>query len=207
MSQSPQPHPDLNLPYDTYYELVQTLCAALPEPVGGSMPEDFARRDRAAIAQVAALVPVNAEEANLAAHYVAAGAHAMECLRQAQGHVDDPKRAGQLMAQYTTMMRQARAHRSLLLRVQAARAKREATTTSRESAAWTEHCVLGLMLEALSGPSAAPSPPDPPFLPAAVPGPASPACAEPAVEEPVEAPVDPAAEADTYAVLYPVGLA
>ena len=66
-----QPTPDLTLqlPRDTYYQLVHTLCASLPPPVTDT-PEDLARRDNAAIAQVASLLPANADEANLAVHLV-----------------------------------------------------------------------------------------------------------------------------------------
>ena len=47
------------------------------------------------------------------------------------------------------MMREARGARSLLLRVQAAREKREADPAAADRAAWTEHCAIGLMAEAL----------------------------------------------------------
>jgi hypothetical protein len=43
-----------------------------------------------------------------------------------------------------------------LFRTQAVRAKREAKDASRDSATWTEHCVLGLMTQALEGMPAGP---------------------------------------------------
>jgi hypothetical protein len=59
------------LPADAYYHLVRTLCLTLPPPLSGD-PDDVARRNHAAIAAVAALVPANAAEAILAAEFVAA---------------------------------------------------------------------------------------------------------------------------------------
>ena len=58
---------------------------------------------------------------------------------------------------------QARGFRSLLLRVQAARQKREANATTLDKAAWIEHCAIGLLAQALGRapppPIAEPKPP------------------------------------------------
>jgi len=56
--------------------------------------------------------------------------------------------------QAARMSRQALALRAMLLRVQAARAKREADTTALDQAAWTEHCAIGLMAQAFAAPPA-----------------------------------------------------
>jgi hypothetical protein len=63
----PEP-PDLALllPRDAYYQLVHSLRGLLPPPVTDT-PEDEARRDNAAIAQVACLLPASAAEATLGA--------------------------------------------------------------------------------------------------------------------------------------------
>jgi hypothetical protein len=143
-----QSDPTLRLPRDVYYQLVHTLRAALP-PIADT-PDDVARRDNAAIAQVASLRPANADEASIAAQYVAANAHAMDCLRLAQEHRGDPSFALKCGAQAASMMRQARGARSLLLRVQTERRKLEADSTSADRAAWTEHCAIGLMAKALA---------------------------------------------------------
>ena len=68
----PEP-PDLALllPRDAYYQLVHSLRGLLPPPVTDT-PEDEVRRDNAAIAQVACLLPANAAEATLGAQFVAA---------------------------------------------------------------------------------------------------------------------------------------
>src|SRR4051794_30854022 len=105
----------LQLPRDVYYQLIHTLCAALP-PVSDS-PEDIALRDRAAVAQVASLLPANADEASIAAQFVAAHAQALECLRLARAYPADHAMALKCSAQSASMMRQARGARSLLLRV------------------------------------------------------------------------------------------
>jgi len=174
-------NPDLalQLPRDMYYQLVHALFTSLPPPVTDT-PEDLTRRDNAAIAQVACLLPANADEVALAAQYVAANARALEYLRLANNLAADPARALQYTAQAACMMRQARGARSLLLRVQAQRQKREANQASLDRAAWIEHCAIGLMANALGRTPPAPPPPDEP--------------------EPQPEPAD---EADQYAIFYP----
>ena len=94
-------------------------------------------------------------------------------------------------AQASSMMRTANAARSLLLRVQSVRQKREANQASRDQDAWTEHCAAGLMAAAHNG-DPAPEPPPPPAPP------------EP---EPTPPPDDnkfaKCDEAEQYALLYP----
>jgi hypothetical protein len=65
-----RPDLTLQLPRDTYYQVVHTLRGLLPPPVADT-PDALVHRDNAAIAQVASLLPANADEANLAAQYVA----------------------------------------------------------------------------------------------------------------------------------------
>jgi hypothetical protein len=55
-------------------------------------------------------------------------------------------------------MRQAHGALSLLLRTQRARQKREADPETRERAAWTEHCALNMMQQALASLPATPKP-------------------------------------------------
>jgi hypothetical protein len=87
------------------------------------------------------------------------------------------------------MMRQARAARSLLLRVQAERRKREADGVALGKAAWVEHCAVGLMALALGR-----APPEPMAEPEPTPEP-----------EPTTEPDDAFArlsEAEQYALTY-----
>ena len=187
---APQPDLTLQLPRDMYYQVIHTLRGAMPPPVTQS-PADRVRRDNAAIAHVACLLPANADEANIAAQYVAASAQALDCLRLAREFPAGGELILKCSAQAASMMRQARAARSLLLRVQAQRQTREADHAARDQAAWTEHCAINLMADALGRTPPAPlaEPPPPPAVATQL--------AEPAPQP------DPAAEAEQYAVIYP----
>jgi hypothetical protein len=74
---------------------------------------------------------------------VAAGAQALDCLRLARENPSDAPLALKCTARFASMMRQARSARSLLMRVQAQRRKREADNASLDKAAWIEHCAIG----------------------------------------------------------------
>ncbi|MGD0107711.1 MAG: hypothetical protein ABSC06_27290 [Rhodopila sp.] len=67
----PQQAIDLSTPQ--YYQLVYTLADLLPPPLDDT-PEALRTRNHAAIAKVAALLPANANEADLAAQCIAARA-------------------------------------------------------------------------------------------------------------------------------------
>ncbi len=154
---------------DVYHDLIHTLRRALPSPLTDS-PEDLARRDRAVIAKIAALCPANAAEAEQAALYVAASEQWKECLRFAQQPERSFHGALKYRALANSMMRQAQSALRLLLRIQTARQKLETDSEARDRAAWTEHCAIALMTEALS-PQPAPAataeaPPQPEPAPA-----------------------------------------
>jgi len=187
---APQPDLSLQLPRDMYYQLIHTICGSLPPPVTNS-PEDRTRRDNAAIAQIACLLPANADEANIAAQYVAANAQAMDCLRLAQEHRSDEQLFLRCTAQSASMMRQARGARSLLMRVQAQREKREADAAKLDQANWTEHCAISLMADALG--HNAPAPIEEPALPPPAPMPAQTAKLHP----------DMIIEAEQFALIHP----
>jgi hypothetical protein len=190
---NPQPHSDraLDLPRDAYYTAIHTLRGSLPPPVTDA-PDDVIRRDNAAIAQVASLLPANAAEAELAAQYVAACAQAMECLREARDPAAPLGFVVQCRTHAASMMRQSQGALRLLLRLQAVRQQREADAAATERAAWTEHCAAALMAQSLAG---AP--------PASVDLPPAPPPAAPVPEPPAEPVPDPAAEAEQYALIYP----
>ena len=161
------PHPDLTLqlPRDMFHYVIRTCCASLPAPVPDT-PEDRVRRDNAAMARIAAMLPANADEASIAAQCVAADAEALECLRRAREYAGNTTRALKFSAQAASMMRQSRASRALLLRVQAQREKREADPAALDKANWTEHCAIRLMADALGRhdapePAAAQAEPEP----------------------------------------------
>jgi hypothetical protein len=177
-SQSPPPpaDPDLRLQREIHLVAAETLRASLPPPIDDT-PEARARYARVAMATVAAMVPGNPMEADLAACHVAAVAHFKDCLRQASEHVTDLKQAKQLRAQAASMGREARGFLGKFERMQAVRQKREANDETRESAAWTEHSFLGLMTQALDSlpPPPPPAPPAPPAAPPPARGAAAPA--------------------------------
>ncbi len=186
---------------DTYWQLVHTLRLTLPRPLT-DRPEDLLRRDHAAIARIAALVPANAAEADLAAQFVAASEQWKDCLRLAQAPETTPEWAAKCRAQAIGMMRQSNNALRLLLRLQQARGKREADHAGCDRAGWTEHCAISLMAEALApdprsgeaktARAAVPREPMPQAEPAPVAPPA-----------PADAGADPAAEAEHYALIYP----
>ena len=181
-----QPDLSLLLPRSTFWQVLHELQSHLPPPVDDT-PEARTHRDRAAIADVASMLPANAEEARIAARSVLADAQAGECMRQAHKYSDDIAIFLKCTAQAALMIRLANSSRALLARLQAARRKREADAAARTSDAWTEQAVAGLMVDALG--QAAPQPP--PAAPAPEP--------EPAPEDKFRA----LTEVEQYAVTYP----
>ena len=99
METSSPPHPAIDLSTHLYYQLVYTLTDLLPPPLDGS-PEALRARNHAAIAKVAALLPVNANEADLAAQCIAARAQAEDILRLLRQNADDIELVMRLNAQY-----------------------------------------------------------------------------------------------------------
>ena len=122
------------------------LRGALPQPVSDN-PAVRVRRDRAVMAVVGALLPVNAAEGRLAAMFVVAETWAMDCLRQARERRLEFRIVHQCRAQAISMMREAKSTLRELARMQAKRAKRDGN--ENEQAAWVEHGVVEMMAEAL----------------------------------------------------------
>jgi hypothetical protein len=226
MDQTPPPHqPDLavQLQRTLYYQIIHTLCALLPPPLADT-PEALLARNQAAMAKVAALLPVNADEADLAAHCVCARGQAEDVVRLTRAHATDIHLVMKLNAQYALMERTAVSIRAQLLRVQTARHKREKDEVACNQDGWAEHIALGLMTQAMGhvapppaaepAPVAEPLPPSPaPVaaqasqpMPAPVAAPPRAEPAPPSAPKPGddgEPPFDPAAEAERYAILYP----
>jgi hypothetical protein len=71
METCPPPRPAFGLSTELCYQLVYTLTDQPPPPLDDT-PEALHVRNRAAIAKLAALLPVNANEADLAAQCIAA---------------------------------------------------------------------------------------------------------------------------------------
>lgn len=139
------------LPAGAYYYLMQSLRRMLPL-LRNDTPEDRVRRNQSAMARVAALCPANVAEAEVASLHVANAEHAKACLFDAQGPELSLREVLKCRAQAASMSRQSDSSLRMLLRMQAARQKRDANPETRDRAAWAEHCALNLMAEALSPP-------------------------------------------------------
>ncbi len=184
-----QPLPfEYQLPKDVYHHLIHALCGALPLPIPNT-PENLIRRDNAAIARIAAMLPANPDEANLATQYISAQDQSLESMRLARRPGLDDKSIRQYIAEANSMMRQANATRRLLMRLQSERQKREANGKTLDQANWLEHCAMSLMADALGRP---------------LPGPIAQATPDPEPPPDDEEP-EPnlATEAEHYAIMYP----
>src|SRR5476651_2434527 len=139
------PHPAIDLSTPLYYQLVYSLTDLLPPPLDDS-PEALHARNHAAIAKVAALLPVNANEIDLAAQCIAARAQAEAMLRLLRQNADDIGLVMRLNAQYASMVRTSLSVLGRLMRVQALRQKREAIEGAASEDAWALHVVERSML-------------------------------------------------------------
>jgi hypothetical protein len=191
MDIDPQPHqpdPFLDLAKHAYYQLIHTLTGILPPPLADT-PEALLTRNQAAIAQVAAMLPVNANEAGFAAQCIAARAQAEDVMRLIRVHAGDIQVVIKLNAQYTAMVRASFGAHGHLLRAQAVRHKREQSGAALSADDWTQHIATRSMQQALD---AGPPPPAPPAAEHAAPAaeePRPPAAEEPPASAPQSAPV------------------
>jgi hypothetical protein len=147
------PHPPFDLATPLYYQLVYALTDLLPPPLDPA-PEALHTRNLAAIAKVAALLPVNANEADLAAQCIAARAQAEDLLRLLRQHAGDIGLVMRLNAQYGSMLRTSLSVHGRLMRVQALRHKREAIDGAATADAWALHVAERSMLEVLDADAA-----------------------------------------------------
>ncbi len=172
METSSPPPPAIDLSTPLYYQLVHTLTDLLPPPLDDT-PEALRARNHAAIAKVAALLPVNANEADLAAQCIAARAQAEDLLRLLRQNAGDIQLMLRLNAQYSSMVRTSLSAHARLMRVQAERQKRDAIDGAANQDAWVQHIAERSMLGVMdtdSGPRDAPSPTaTPPAQPEAAP--------------------------------------
>jgi hypothetical protein len=144
----PDPSLELDHPTKTYYQLVHTLTSRLPPPVADT-PEALLARNHAALAQVAAMLPVNAHEAGLAVQCVAARAQAEDAMRLIRLHDGDIKTVIKLNAQYIGLVRTSLGAHGHLLRAQAVRHKREQCEVARNVDEWTQHIAARWMQQTL----------------------------------------------------------
>ena len=142
------PNPPIDLTAQANRHLVHTLIALLPPPIEDT-PEATLTRNHAAIARIAALAPVNDNEAELAAQCVAARAQAEDLLRLIRLHADDINLVIRLNAQYAAMIRVSLSAHNRLLREQQQRRKRETTHGAADQYEWTRHIAAQAMVSAL----------------------------------------------------------
>jgi hypothetical protein len=222
-----QPDPIEQLTHQAYYQIIHTLFGLLPPPLADTQEAMIARND-AAIAKIAALAPINADEADIAAHCVAARAQGEEVLRLIRVHAGDIQVVMKLHAQYALMERTAVTIHTQLQRLQTARRKREPSRDPASADEWARYIAARLMQRALDqglAPAAGVAPPPEPSLdadPSPTPAAQPPAlAAAPPKPAPDPATVPPrrhrvrtttwageqwrdlAAEADYYAIVYP----
>ena len=146
MKTSTPPRPAVDPFTHLYHQIVYTLMGLLPPPLDDS-PEALRARNHAAVAKVAALLPVNANEADLAAHCIAARAQAEEMLRLVRQNAGDIELVMRLNAQYGSMVRTSLSVLGKLMRVQAVRQKREAIEGSASEDAWAKHVAERSMMK------------------------------------------------------------
>ena len=145
METLPPPRPAIDLSTRLYRQLVYSLTDLLPPPLDAS-PAALRARNHAAIAKVAALLPVNANEIDLAAQCIAARTQAEEMLRLVRQNADDIGLVMRLNAQYGSMVRTSLSVHGRLMRVQAVRQKREAIDGAATRDAWALHVAERSML-------------------------------------------------------------
>ncbi len=210
MNNIAQPDLALVLPFHSYYQLYHTLAGTLPPPVNDT-PEALAARTHAAMDKVAAMLPTNANEADLAAQCVAMRAQAEDVLRLLRKHAGDITLEMKLNAQYNAMVRTSSAVLGRLQRTQAIRHKREANEAALKADESTQYVATRWMQQAMdAGPApampagqAAPAaePPAPAAEPAPVAPKPAPAMAAPPPSAPEAAPALPQVSAAVAAGL------
>ncbi len=129
----------------TFQYLRHILASALPPPADDT-PEAHEQHMVAAAVQVAALCPATVAEALLAAQYVAASVHALDCLRLARAYEAQPRLAEKCRAQSLSMMRQSQSALRALQALQVERRKRDADQARAEAAADHQRAAMAAML-------------------------------------------------------------
>ena len=147
-SETPFAEPDLAqlLPRTAFYEILWMLRSSLPPPLTDD-PVDLERRDQAAMAAVASLLPVTVAEGRLAAQFASADAWARDCQALAAERRADTGQMRRWLAQAVSLMRESRAALRELRQMQVARRKRDAEAENR--AEWEECRAVGMMRGAL----------------------------------------------------------
>ncbi len=159
MKTSPPPRSAIDLMPTLYYQLVYTLMDMLPPPLDDT-PAGVRARNLTAIAKIASLAPVNADEADIASHCIASRAQTEEMLRLVRKNDRDPESMVKLNKQYASMMRLWMSVHARLRQVQAERRKRDADPVTENEDAWARYIAERSMLDVvLAQPDAEPAEP------------------------------------------------
>ena len=168
MKTSPPPPHGIDLSTPLHFQLVYLLSDLLPPPLDDS-PEALQARNLAAVAKVAALLPVNADETDLATHCILARGQAEEMLRLVRENANDIKLVLRLNAQYASMLRTSLSVHGRLIRVQALRRKRDATGAAANQDLWAQNAAERSMLAVMRADAAQQQAASPKATPAATP--------------------------------------
>jgi hypothetical protein len=179
---SDTPHPGASGANARY---IRGLLAGYHLPLVADTPEARAAHDQHLMDAVAALHPEDDFEARLAVRIVAMGVHADDALRSAGLAAGDPMEVRRCRAQAVSMARQADATLRTLWRMQATREKQ----LDKMHPAAMERAGYWFRETSVPAPASSPARAE-----AARPRPAEPQLTEPGID----------AEAERYAVIYPV---
>ena len=140
------PEPDLAqlLPRAAFYEIAWMLRRSLPRPLTDD-PVELERRDQAAMAAVASLLPVTVAEGRLAAQFATADAWAREWQAMAAERRLEPGLMRQWTAQAVSLMRESKSALRELRQLQTARRKRDSDAEAANRAEWEERSAVGMM--------------------------------------------------------------
>ena len=146
----PDPLPDLALllPREAFFEILWMLRGSLPPPLSDD-PAELERRDRAAMATVASLLPVTVAEGRLAAQFASADAWARDCQAMAAERRADTGWTRKCLAQSVSLMRESRAALRELRQLQKDRRARDTNPEAASRAEWEAHSAVGMMRGAL----------------------------------------------------------
>ena len=142
----------MDLPAQAYRHLMHTLITLLPPPVEDT-PQARLTRNHAAMARIAAMAPISADEAELAAQCIASRAQAEDLLRLIRLHGNDINLVIRLNAQYAAMIRASLSAHNRLLREQQQRRKGETSHDVADQDEQTRLLAARALLSAIPAPA------------------------------------------------------
>ena len=148
MKTSSPPPPAIDLATLLHHQLVYAFTHLLPPPPADTQ-EALHTRNLAVIARVAVLLPLDANEIDLAVQYVLAQAQAEDLLRLRHQHAGDIGLTTRLNAMHGSLVRTSLLVRAQLVKAQAERQKRAAIDGAANRDEWARYFAERSMLGAL----------------------------------------------------------